>query len=316
MRRGGMRRVLLVGFIALSSACTGETQVPPQPTRPNLAAHVASYDISAGPKGRFLVGLVTTANRFVGGGTIGMRFYFLGEKEAEGKPEFVFEATGEFLPLPGQELPAGPGHPVAVPAARGRGVYRAQGVRFDRPGIWGVDVTADLGEGDVREAEAVFKVLPKPRVPAPGERAIPSRNPTVGSGAPLPAIDSRAGLTGTVPDPDLHDSTIAEAIRSGRPAVVVFSTPVYCRSRFCGPINEMVEGLARDFGDAADFIHVEIWDDFQKQRISATAGEWLLRGGDLEEPWVFLIGRNGRILARWDNVATRAEIEPWLERLR
>ena len=42
--------------------------------------------------------------------------------------------------------------------------------------------------------------------------------------------------------------------------------------------------------------------------------DWLLRDDDLREPWVFLIGANGRIEARWDNVATRAEIEPYLKR--
>jgi peroxiredoxin len=30
---------------------------------------------------------------------------------------------------------------------------------------------------------------------------------------------------------------------------------------------------------------------------------------------VFLIGPDGRIVARWDNVATRDEIEPLLKRL-
>jgi hypothetical protein len=33
------------------------------------------------------------------------------------------------------------------------------------------------------------------------------------------------------------------------------------------------------------------------------------------EPWVFLIGADGRIAARWDNVATREEIEPLLRDL-
>jgi hypothetical protein len=35
----------------------------------------------------------------------------------------------------------------------------------------------------------------------------------------------------------------------------------------------------------------------------------------LLEPWVFLVGADGRVAARWDNVATRQEIEPLLEDL-
>lgn len=55
----------------------------------------------------------------------------------------------------------------------------------------------------------------------------------------------------------------------GRPALVVFSTPTYCMSRFCGPVTDMVSGLAKDYSDRADFILVEIWRDFKKQEIIA-----------------------------------------------
>jgi hypothetical protein len=86
-------------------------------------------------------------------------------------------------------------------------------------------------------------------------------------------------------------------------------------SRFCGPVTDMVAELAASYGDRADFIHVEIWADFQEGAVNEAAADWLLREGDLEEPWVFLIGADGRVVARWDNVATRSEIEPYLEDL-
>jgi hypothetical protein len=86
-------------------------------------------------------------------------------------------------------------------------------------------------------------------------------------------------------------------------------------SRFCGPVTDMVAELAAEYGDRADFIHVEIWADFQEGAVNEAAADWLLREGDLEEPWVFLIGADGRVVARWDNVATRSEIEPYLEDL-
>jgi hypothetical protein len=98
---------------------------------------------------------------------------------------------------------------------------------------------------------------------------------------------------------------------------VVFATPVYCVSKFCGPITDMVEGLEKRYGDRADFIHVEIWNNFQRQAINKAAADWLYReGGDeLLEPWVFLIGADGVIVERWDNVATEEEIEPLLRDL-
>jgi hypothetical protein len=60
---------------------------------------------------------------------------------------------------------------------------------------------------------------------------------------------------------------------------------------------------------------VESWRDFQTKTVNRSATDWLLRDGELKEPWVFLIGADGRIAARYDNVATRAEIEPFLQSL-
>ena len=65
----------------------------------------------------------------------------------------------------------------------------------------------------------------------------------------------------------------------------------------------------------AAFVHVEVWRDFEKQEVNKAAADWLLRRGDLHEPWVFVIGPNGKITARFDNVASKAEIEGALKRL-
>jgi len=86
-------------------------------------------------------------------------------------------------------------------------------------------------------------------------------------------------------------------------------------SRFCGPITDMVQGLAHDYANRAAFIHVEIWRDFDQHQVNKGAADWVFKNDDLTEPWVFLIAADGRITARWDNVATRAEIEPLLQQL-
>ena len=77
----------------------------------------------------------------------------------------------------------------------------------------------------------------------------------------------------------------------------------------------MVDELSHQYGDRADFVHVEIWRDFQNKVVNKSAAEWVLRDEQLNEPWVFVIGADGRITARFDNVATREEIEPLLEAL-
>jgi hypothetical protein len=312
-------RILLVAVGVIAAACDRGAERPSgvvQTPASGLVAQVASYELVAGEENRLIVGLVTEENRLLAGGEVGFRFFFLGEGEASGREPVGEAAPASFLPLPGQEGTTLPDRPTIVSPAEARGVYRAEGVTFDRAGFYEVEVRADLGAGDVRTATAAFEVVEEPAYPAPGDRAPPTENLTIGSKAPPGAIDSRAGLEGGVPDRELHRTTIAEAIRAGRPALVVFATPVYCVSRFCGPVTDMVAGLARDYREAAEFIHVEIWRDFQQQTVNRAAAEWLLRNDNLTEPWVFLIGPDGRVLARWDNVATREEIEPWLERLR
>lgn len=308
-------RAPAVAVLLVLAGCARGGGPPPPPQPGDLVAQVASYELVAGEPNRLIVGLLTNENRLVAGGEVEFAFTFLGD---EGSPqnEPAGEATGTFLPLPGQEGTTFPERPSIVSPAEARGVYRAEGVTFDRPGFYRVEVRADLGEGDVRRASAAFEVVGEPVYPAPGERAPRTENLTIGSDAPPEAVDSRAGIDGGIPDRLLHRTTIAEAIRRRRPALVVFATPVYCVSQFCGPVTDMVAGLAQDYRGDAEFIHVEIWRNYQEQAINRAAAEWLLREENLTEPWVFLIGPDGRILARWDNVATREEIEPWLERLR
>lgn len=308
---------VIVALAVLSSSCVGGRQggdqVPP-PGQDLLVAQVASYELVAEDENRLIVGLLTQENRVVVGGEVDFRFIFLGD-EATQASESAGAARAFFLPIPGQEGATFPDRPTIVSPADARGVYGAEPVTFARPGFYRVEVRADLGGGDVRTATSTFEVVAEPAYPAPGDDAPSTRNLTIGSDAPPEAIDSRAGVEGKVPDPELHRTTIAEAIQEGRPALVVFSTPVYCISQFCGPITEMISGLAADHRGVAEFIHIEIWRNFEKHTINRAAAEWLLREGDLTEPWVFLIGADGRILARWDNVVTREEVEPWLIRL-
>ena len=312
-------RLLGVALVAavLAAACggdgsTGERSRSGGAPRDDLIVQVASYDLSVRGRSRFLVGLLTPEQLFVSGGSVDMRFTYLGTEDDPVSEEGP-TARGRFLPVPGEEDHVHAGEPAAGPASEGRGVYAAQ-VAFDRAGTWEVEVTAPV-KGDSATATAAFQVREEPQVPAVGDRAPRTENLTVDSAdAPREAIDSRAHDGGKIPDPELHRMTIAETIERREPAVVVFATPVYCMSRFCGPITDMIQQLARRYDDRANFIHVEIWRDFQNQVVNKAAAEWLLRGG-LTEPWVFLIDGNGRIARRWDNVATKQEVEAVLREL-
>ena len=70
---------------------------------------------------------------------------------------------------------------------------------------------------------------------------------------------------------------------------------------------------AARYEDRASFVHIELWRDFQGRVINRHAAEWL--DDNFTEPWVFVIGADGVIKARFDNVATEEELEPLLQQL-
>lgn len=279
-----------------------------------LIAQVASYDLAVGRAQRVIVGLQSRdAPGLVSFGTAQLRFAYLGPsaKDVMDNPTVGPEVTAGFLPIAGQKLsPGGPTIPRVVEPSEGVGVYAAEGIRFDRPGVWSVAVAVVIG-GRTVETTSTFTVLATSSVPVPGDLAPLSQNHLPGAaGIPPKAVDSRAGADGSVPDPELHTTTVAAAVASGRPTLLVVSTPVYCKSQFCGPVTDSVQALAKATGDRMNFVHIEVWRDFETTSINKAAADWIYptRRGEPSEPWVFLIGGDGRVLRRWDNVAGDDEV--------
>jgi hypothetical protein len=306
--------LLVAASLVLAACGSPGGRASSQPSPDDLVVHVASYDLAVGPPARFLAGVTTTDQRLIAFGSVDMRFTFVGTREGGGAGRAGPVVKADFLPIAGSTVPdSPPPAPEPVTASEARGVYAAP-VGFDRAGFWQVEVSTTVA-GSVRRATGAFEVYERHAVPAPGDEARRTENLTLAStDAPRAAIDSRAGA-GEIPDEDLHRTTIAAALAAGRPVVAVFATPVYCVSRFCGPVTDLVHELSRDYGDRASFVHVEIWRDFQNKEINRAAAEWLLRDGDLQEPWVFVVGADGRIVARFDNVVARGELEPLLRSL-
>jgi hypothetical protein len=312
------RRRLLLGFLAfatIAAACNSDGNPGPDTT---FAAEMASSWHFAGAPQRVQVGILgSDANgvRFVTQGSIELRFAYLGpDGSATAEPGPT--ATATFVPVPGTKASG------TTPTLTGgtRGVYQAEDVTFDRPGVWQATLHLAL-DGVAQQLRVTFPVTAVSAIPAPGQRAPRTQNLTIDStGVSETSIDSMAVGGGGIPDPELHEWTIADAVDQGRPALVLFGTPAYCESRFCGPEVTELQRLAAEFPDRAVYIHIEIWKDHDAQVVNRAAADWLLVKGkdgsvDLIEPYLFLIGADGRIADRWGPLFDPAEVEADLEAL-
>ncbi len=188
------------------------------------------------------------------------------------------------------------------------GYYVAQ-VRFERPGDWVAEASASSPRSGQQSRPLPFKVLPQGVVPNVGTPAPRSRNSTKYDVADIGLID-----TG-VPPNDMHEVSIAQAIDTHRPALVVFATPAFCTSRICGPEVKIVETLEPKYRDRLAFIHVEIYENFRpdpsQRRLTRTVREWHLE----TEPWVFLIDRQGNIAARFEGPTSASDIAAAIEKI-
>jgi hypothetical protein len=304
-------------LVALAASCSSDGDPAPTGTvagRLEVSAQLSSTDHYIGAPQRVGVGLILADRRFVAYGSVDLRFDYLGTSETPTDPRRGPSATGVYLPSPG--TPEGGSTPQIVQPSEARGVYEATEVTFDEAGFWRVVVSANV-EGRTVSTSAAFPVNEDPALPAPGDAALATENLTLDDvdEAPPGAVDSRAVVDGAIPDESLHDRTIADALKDGHPIVAVFSTPVFCMVEFCGPVTEVVEGLASRYDDRAEFVHVEIWRDHDDQVINQAAADWLLRNENLTEPWVYLIDDEGTIVDRWAVLFREAELEAALEAL-
>jgi hypothetical protein len=187
---------------------------------------------------------------------------------------------------------------------KGKGIYVTR-AEFDQSGMWGVEVNGDVAGRTIGPARTRFPVKVKPDTPAIGSDAPRSRNLTARDVSDIKLIDS-----GVVPN-DMHDLTIADAIATGKPLVVVFATPGFCATQTCAPVVEEMSTLKRAIGGAANFVHVEIYKDPKNRIPYDTVTEW----GLTSEPWVFLVDKRGKVAAKFEGPAPQAEVEEELRRL-
>jgi hypothetical protein len=152
------------------------------------------------------------------------------------------------------------------------------------------------------------------RIQALGTLDVAARSSSVAVGAEAPrsqtptlATAPAAQLTTSRP-PDLlllRDS-IAGSLAAHKPFVVTFATPKFCTSRTCGPVVDVVDAVRRRFQRrGVRFMHVEVFRDNDPAR---GYNRWMRQWGLTTEPWVFLVGADGRVKAKFEGSVSEAEL--------
>jgi hypothetical protein len=177
-------------------------------------------------------------------------------------------------------------------------IYVAR-LTLSRPGKYAIVARP---EGASIKAFGDFSVAVHPRAPAVGSRAIPSQTPTIAS----THGDLAALTTASPPDRSLLRYSVAGSLKAHAAFVLVFATPKFCTSRTCGPVVDVTQAVQREFaGTGIRFIHVEIYKDNNPARgFNRWVAQWHLP----TEPWIFLVGRDGVIKARFEGSVSAAEL--------
>jgi hypothetical protein len=179
-------------------------------------------------------------------------------------------------------------------------IYTAN-VTFDQAGQWGIQLTVRKADEKLDQTiVSQFTVLEHSSTPAVGEDAPRSKNPTVDDVTDIRELDSSPD-----PSPDMHMTTIKQAIEQGRPALVLFADPGYCVNRLCGVELAIMRKLYPQWKDRVEFIHVQFYvHPGESEDVSAVANEWGLD----TEPWFFLIGPDGKIVSAFEGPTTMQEL--------
>lgn len=155
--------------------------------------------------------------------------------------------------------------------------------------------------------------------PRPGNKA-----PNVAT--PIAATDPH-GVAGVSTDPnpraDFYTHSASELLATGTPFLIAFASPAFCVSQACGPTLTVLKAAA-DRHPGVVIIHVEpyqmSWNGTRLIPVLAASGSlqpnsivdaWQLP----VEPWIFTVGRDGRILRSFEGVISPAEIDAALAEL-
>lgn len=254
--------------------------------------------LEAGKKNRFGFGLFDRSRKQVAEAPVAIYVSKAGDAEVRGPFEASYESLAVEDRFSSESVTADPDAASSVYVA---------GLEFAEPGDYELLGVVQLDDRLVAADRVAVKVVEKAPVPGVGDRAPRIHTPTVDDvgEANIGEIDTRVP-----PAPELHRADFADVVGK-KPVVLIFATPALCQSRVCGPVVDVALQVEEKHGDAAEFIHMEIFKDneldkgFRKQVL-----DWNLP----TEPWAFVVGKDGKVAARLEGAYSVRELDAAVEK--
>jgi hypothetical protein len=294
--------IFILAAVACSTAApTRPAEAPTMPLGgPEFSAILVTHDLAVGVN-RVAFGLVNRDNMPV--------------QTPEAQVQAVYFPPGQ---QEGEVRQTATAHFVRWPPPGERGVYVTE-LDFDvvgeatgsQSGLWELQITTTTDDGTPIEAKTAVSVKEESATPGIGDLAPASETPTAQEVENLSTISSA-----DAPDPELYQLSIREALETDKPLVVVFATPAFCVSATCGPQVEMVSQVKEQHQGEANFIHVEVFQDphlIQGGRPTGGLAPVVQEWGLPTEPWTFIIDREGRVHAKFEQFTPAKEIEAALQ---
>jgi hypothetical protein len=283
-----MRRISVFVFIilalgAFAGACGGGSKTS---TAQSITPIAGNSELVVGPN-RLTIALIDKDNNMIsdaGGNSVHLRLF-----GPDGK--LASEADAHFV--------------WAIQDVTGFWVANAS---FSAAGNWRADEVLTSG-GKQTTTSLPLAVTVKGSAPMIGDPAPPAENLTLSQNPNLKRLS-----TDSQPNMAFYQMTVTQALAAHQPFVVVFATPLFCQTQFCGPVLNNVKAVQPGFAGRVNFIHIEPYElndngelvlDEQNNRIPATpTTQWNLQ----TEPWVFVVGADGKISARFEGSASADEL--------
>ena len=288
----------LAAIVLVVAACGSS----PNPTRTASAAPIASGGTSVLPT-------IVSSELGVGPNRVLVSFLDATGTKPAGSPDRKVSVS--FKGADGQAIPPQPATFIwAIQSVVGVYVVHAT---FPTAGAWTAEFTTSAPGSPEATIPFGFDVKARTDVLAPGDPAPSVATPTIASvGGDVSKVS-----TDTKPVKRFYETSEADALAAKKPFVLIFATPKFCQTSTCGPTLEKLKPVAAAHPEMT-FINIEPYllhdDQGQLQPTLDTGGNLQAVPATLafklsSEPFVFVVGADGKISSTFELVFSPDEID-------